>query len=115
MGIVPSAQAVEYAAHNYSLFLLGVMILWFGWYGFQPWERPGHPSGRLPHFPSRFPLPSSLPSSAPCEGAALIPVRVCACACACVAPSHYLNHPQCEVAAIPRRTVMDSWTSLVML
>jgi Amt family ammonium transporter len=28
--------AVEYAAHNYSLFLLGVMILWFGWYGFNP-------------------------------------------------------------------------------
>ena len=29
-------QANDYAGHNSSLFVLGVMILWFGWYGFNP-------------------------------------------------------------------------------
>lgn len=43
-------QAVEYAAHNYSLFLLGVMILWFGWYGFNP-------GSALAILPAGFSLP----------------------------------------------------------
>jgi Amt family ammonium transporter len=42
--------AVEYAAHNYSLFLLGVMILWFGWYGFNP-------GSALAILPAGFSLP----------------------------------------------------------
>ena len=30
------AQANNMPGHNTSLFILGVMILWFGWYGFNP-------------------------------------------------------------------------------
>ena len=31
-----ATQANEMPGHNASLFVLGVMILWFGWYGFNP-------------------------------------------------------------------------------
>lgn len=51
-------QAVDYAAHNYSLFLLGVMILWFGWYGFNP-------GSALAILPAGFSLPVQVPPPPP--------------------------------------------------
>ena len=58
--VVYTAQAVEYAAHNYSLFLLGVMILWFGWYGFNP-------GSALAILPAGFSLPVQQVPDCACE------------------------------------------------
>ena len=34
-------QVQDYSGHNTSLFVLGVFILWFGWYGFNPGSQLG--------------------------------------------------------------------------
>jgi Amt family ammonium transporter len=40
------AQANNMPGHNTSLFILGVMILWFGWYGFNPGSQQGITNGQ---------------------------------------------------------------------
>jgi len=42
----PRAQANNMPGHNTSLFILGVMILWFGWYGFNPGSQQGITNGQ---------------------------------------------------------------------
>ena len=40
------AQSNNMPGHNTSLFILGVMILWFGWYGFNPGSQQGITNGQ---------------------------------------------------------------------
>ncbi|KAK9856103.1 hypothetical protein WJX84_006690 [Apatococcus fuscideae] len=38
---LPDGTVQDYSGHNTSLFVLGVFILWFGWYGFNPGSQLG--------------------------------------------------------------------------
>ena len=41
-------QVADYSGHNTSLFVLGVFILWFGWYGFNPGSQLAIVNGIVP-------------------------------------------------------------------